>query len=510
MKKRIFAVILALMMILPLIASCVKNDGPSKESTTESASAEPSNSKNEEESGSNDPVESDTHQEVPSDYLSEYDLTGKTIKILYWEDFTMKEFFGEGNPSDEIDYAIYKRNNAVEERTKVKLEFIAEKGNADNMSKYIKKVELDFADSDNAAYDIFATYSRVSPTLSVQGYTADLMNLKPLDFSKPWWPKSLINECKIGNQLHFCSGDISTNMLWMMIGTFFNKQLLEDRGIEFPYELVKSGKWTTEVLKQMTQDIYEDADGDGEISDGDLFGYTIFDTNIDALGTSRKFTAVSRDKDGKLIINPTFFGDEMVDYMEMVQAWFTTAQGFYHSSKTNASRAPFYNGNALFITDRLFIAAGKDNASSGTEGIDFNFGVVPNPKFDEREEYCTNVGHPFTTYSISRKTNLKTETATVLELLAAEGYRYVTPAVFEVAMQLRYSKDSVDAEMYDMIRNNVLFEIGRLMCDTIGTTASNLFTKTVSSNSFSVTSFKVNKKIIQQGIDKVNEAYGLK
>lgn len=508
MKKRILALLLALVMILPLVVACQNTpDDPDATEDTTAPEANPN------ESTPDDSTE-ESKEEVPSDYLADLksEANGKTVTMLYWEDVTMAEFEATDDLSNVINKAIYNRNTAVEDRLGIKLKFAHCKGNDSKKEEYLAKVKSDF-DSPTSEYDIYATYSRVSPQLSIKGYTKDLMTLENLDFTKAWWPESLVEECTIGGQLHFCSGDISTNMLWMMIVTFFNKSLLNQYHIEHPYDLVREGKWTTEVLKQYTQDAFQDLDGQEGTSKDDFVGYTLAGVAVDALQTSAGFRAVDHDSDGMLIMDSEFFGEKMTNYMKTIQEWFHTAQGFYYSSGVADPRAIFKDERALFLTDRLFVVAGKDNENASDadkNGITFSFGLVPNPTMSEGQALGTCVGHPFTTYSISKKSSSANIAAATLELLGAESYRYVTPAVYEVTMKLRYAKEEDDAEMYDYIRNSVQFEIGRLMCDTIGTSIASLFKSTVVASSFSTKSFKSSKGTLQDGINTVNAVFAKK
>lgn len=501
-------------MVLPLVAACQKT--PDEPDDSDSGSAEATNTPSSNDTLSpgetNDPSDSseeESKEEVPADYLSSYNFNGKTIGMLYWSDYTMQEFEATGDLSDSINSAIYNRNAAVEDRLGVKIMFDKTPGNDKNMSDYIEKVKVDFA-SAQVVYDMYATYSRVAPQLSFKGYTADLMKLEPLDFSKPWWPESLVNECTIYDKLFFCSGDISTNMLWMMIGTFFNKGLLEEYKLETPYQLVKDGKWTMEALQTMTANTFKELDGEEGGTDGDFYGYSIYTTNIDALGTASGYVIITRDSGGNLVLNSDYFGETMVNGMKSIQEWLNTSADIYTYSKAEQPRVVFREERALFLTDRLFVAAGKDNTTTeaSKDTIQFNFGIVPNPKWTEEQDgYSTNLGHPFTMYAISRKANDISATAATLELMAAESYRYVTPAVYEVAMKLRYSKDSVDSEMYDYIRNSVKIELGRVMCDCIDTYTASAFRKAVTAKSFETRSYQVKAVTISKKLNELNEKF---
>lgn len=512
MKIRILALIMAVMMIVPLLFACAKPNDPidgsdsgnnqTQNPTPEESTAAPS---------SDATNSSETGEQVPEDYLSGYNFNGDTITILAWSDYTMQEFEANGDMGEEIDTAIYKRNKNTEDRLGVKLEFLWEPCNSTKkMAAYKAKVKADLSDT-KPTYDIFATYSRMCPQLAIAGYTKTLNEIKPLDFSKPWWPSSLINECTIGGKLQFCSGDISTNLLWMMIATFFNKGMLKDNNIEEPYQLVKDGKWTYEKLMQLTNNIYEDTDADGEASLGDTYGIVIGDVNFDAIATAGGFFAIKHEADGRLALREDFGGnaEKMVEAMRFVNTWLSTSKGIFGKEEVVKTRNVFREGRAGFIMDRVFIVAGKDNAAA-KNGLDFDFGIVPNATFEENAPYYTNVGHPFTTYAISMGTHNETAAAATLESLCSEAYKLVTPAVFYAAMKLKYSQDSLDSGMWDIVRDNISFEIARLMCDEIGTTAaSNFFRTAACASSFNPTSgWKATASIIKRGISKINQAYG--
>jgi len=54
----------------------------------------------------------------------------------------------------------------------------------------------------------------------------------------------------------------------------------------------------------------------------------------------------------------------------------------------------------------------------------------------------------------------------VLEALASESYYSVTPALFETALKVKYTRDDESAQMFDIIRETVVFDCGRLFADS--------------------------------------------
>lgn len=68
----------------------------------------------------------------------------------------------------------------------------------------------------DGAYDIFAAYSRTIAACAANSLTTDISYSKYIDFDNPWWQETLVEESMIGDNLYFISGDISTNVLYMM------------------------------------------------------------------------------------------------------------------------------------------------------------------------------------------------------------------------------------------------------------------------------------------------------
>ena len=58
--------------------------------------------------------------------------------------------------------------------------------------------------------------------------------------------------------------------------------------------------------------------------------------------------------------------------------------------------------------------------------------------------------------------------AATLEALAYEGYATVAPAYYEVALKIKYSRSDESAQMFDLIRENVVFDFGALYGGALG------------------------------------------
>ena len=72
------------------------------------------------------------------------------------------------------------------------------------------------------------------------------------------------------------------------------------------------------------------------------------------------------------------------------------------------------------------------------------------------------MGNPFTLYAIAADIADAKMASAFIECFASEGYRQVTPAVFEISLKTRYVSDSLSGYMYDLIRANITYDVGRL------------------------------------------------
>ena len=393
---------------------------------------------------------------VPDDLNETYNF-GETITFFIWDDWRMMEFYSD-ETGDLIDDAIYHRNIAVTERLGVEFEWVEAPGDSGDYSSWLTQAENDWA-ADNE-YDIYAGYSRTIPLLTIRGMAANLLQQEAFNVEKPWWPEALTTECTINDRLYFCTGDIATSMLWYMVAFMYNKDLyeahiLDKNGGKTPMDMVDEDNWTLESFLGLVQDIYVDADNNGQKDITDFYGSTIYSTDITAFMIGAGITSFEKAEDGSLRISEKWNSQRCADICETVgNAMKLTG------ILCNDDRTTFRTQQSIFHMDRVFNIPGTD---TGGEGLDFTVGVVPVPKFDKsQQEYKTNLGNPYTMYAINAQSKEMEATATTLEAMASQNYRAVTPVVFEVAMKVRYTDDSQVAGMFDILKENVSFDVGQL------------------------------------------------
>lgn len=455
MKKlsRILALFCAVLMLLGLVACADTGNG---DNTTEDTIATPDNPAD---------TDDDLYLGYQKDDIPE-DLTydGASVKVLYWSDAERPEFeVDEDETDDRVISAIKARNAMVQERLGVTLDWEGHAGNSGERANFTKYVETQF--NGGTYYDVIATYSRTSGMLATRGYLMDLNTIDDnyLNYEQPWWPDTLVDTCTIGKSLYFISGDISTNNLHFMYAVYFNKEMLAKYELESPYELVDSKQWTLDKLIEMSSDKYQDTNPNSQSDYQDTFGFTSLYYHIDALYTGSDLWLVESDDDKVLIISPDYSGEKAVSLVDKLGAWLTSEDCFTDTSNYNK---PFAEGHALFILDRAYLVDNQNN--SKLNEVEWKYGIVPVPMYDtDQSDYVTVMGNPFTLYSVANGCSDASRASAVIETWASEAYRRTTPAIFEVNMKLRYAKDNDDSRMYDIIRNTIRYDLGRIFSDSL-------------------------------------------
>ncbi len=493
--RKLTALALALLMLVGTLSACAQSDGSADVTADPTTTAAPDAATVPAET--TDPTV-DANGFKRDDLSPELDFGGETITILYWDDCEKQEFFADEINGEIVNDAIYNRNRTVSERLKVELDFVGTKGNWGNQANFITQAQ----NSVNAGgeLDIFAGYSMTGATLAIQGLSRNLIDLPYLNFEQPWWPDSLIDTTTINNKLYFCSGDIATSMLHFMYGVFVNRDMLETFGLEDPYTLVKEGKWTIDKMFSMATGIYADLDGNAKISLNDRFGFVTAEIHFDAFFPSAGLRTVEKTADGMLQLSPLFNSEKTIDLLAKINT-------FFHDSgevALDGTGSYFELGQTLFTQDRVYMAENR------LRDVEFDYCVVPVPKWDEaQEEYITCMAFPFTLYSISSATQKAETAAAVLECLGSEGYRQVTPMLFENAMKVKYATNNATAEMYDLIRDSVDIDLGRIFCTTFKDYTCQIFRGAVKNNSGNTfaAQYKVYEKIMTKALDKINPLY---
>ena len=492
--KRFIVWLLAVLMIAPAAVSCSSGTENASGETEQAAPDTPV------PAASSEAAEPEANENLDAngylkDALPELDFGGEDIGVLFWSDVENAEFEVEELTGEIVNDAIYQRNIDVEDRLNVKYVWIGTPGNNGSKDKYVAVAQASVQAGDGA-YDIYAAYSRTIGASVVNNLTRTLQDSQYIDYEKPWWPDNLLEESMIHDRLYFVSGDISTNVLHMMYCIYYNKQLLEDYNLPTPTDMVFEGTWTVDKLVELTSDAYTDLNGNGRQDIDDRFGFTLVDFHNDAFYTGSGLKLVEKDPDAILKISDDFYSEKAVDLLGKIGPWEQTDTVYQQSDY----ELPFTEGRALFNVNRAHYA------SKALRDSELTYGILPVPKYDENQQnYRTVMGNPVTLYAVSRDSAHPEIDEAVLECMASEAYRLTTPAIFENNMKKKYSIDDVNAQMYDIVRETVSFELGRFFNQYLSDITDIYFHAVTSNNQDWASTSQKNRKVLDKQISKLVE-----
>ncbi len=460
MKKlnllRLFAFTLVTVMMITAFAACAEPVPGESTSASTDAATDPNQSA--QTTASNVDANGYVLDDLPDDL--NFDIT---VNLLVWNDVEHEEFeFAEEDLNgDIVEESIVNRNNTVSERLGVELNFIRVDGDSGNNAAWNQYVNNSV--SINAReFDVLGGYSLSMAMCAKNGYLYNMLDdeCEYLNFDQPWWSNLLLEQATFGDNLYFASGDISRNALEMMYVCYANTTLLEKYKLENPQLLVEDGDWTYDKFFEMCQGVYED-DGDGVKNctndGGDTFGYITSGIHVDPWFYGSGATICERNADGEIVQSESFAGERVSNTLERLCEFLDGEYGIYTDSVTH--QHAFGQGRALFMQERARVSHKILKADYG----ETKFVILPCPKYDkDQEDYITVMGNPFTLYAISLDIADPKMASAFIECFASEGYRQVTPAVFELSLKARYVDDPISGQMYDIIRANLTYDVGRI------------------------------------------------
>ena len=497
MKKRILALILTLAMVVPMLIACGADDAKQPAATTPKAgdtTAAPT--------GTTAPAvtEPDYKPELP-----EVRYEGEQLVIIHRDPMasTYKEYYlmAEERNGDLLNDAVFKRNTTIEEKYGIEIVNVI-----DNKTHTAVSTA---AQSQSDEYDLAFPQMMNISSLCTSGYLYNLHDLDYVDFSKPYWDSNLDKDTTLYGKLYAMVSDISLMTMLGTRGIIFNRDLAKENNLEDPYDLVHNNQWTLDKLIEMSHAVSEDLNGDQKFDDMDRYGMLTESSNYRYFVVSGGVDIFTFDADGNPVSG--FTNEKTID---IIEKWRTVYNDETHAidyndlggtagaaaldgSKWNYGRQIFARGQILFLQN----AASTFN-SIADFGMEQEYGILPQPKYDSAQEdyYCMPDYN--TTVLVIPSTNDDYERLGILlEDMAYQSSQTILPSYYETVIKIRRAPVPEVAEMLDVIKNSICYHVGMIYnidADSIIGQAS------TSGNIASV--FKIGEKRMNAQIKKIAEA----
>jgi hypothetical protein len=199
-----------------------------------------------------------------------------------------------------VNDALYEHSLAVEDKLNININLYSTGlGEVDSI------VNTTVASGDNA-YDVFWQYLESSSNQVLKGNCLSLDQADALNFSKPWWKKSLIDDISIGDKVYMAFGDITLYTYECMTVMTFNKRIVDMFQKADPYELVDSDEWTFDAFTTMIDGVKQDVDGNGVYGEDlvDLFALGAFPSqSYEAFFVNQGLGIIEKDENNLPVYN---------------------------------------------------------------------------------------------------------------------------------------------------------------------------------------------------------------
>lgn len=442
--KRISAMAAAIIMLTAIMLSAVscksgandeKSEIPTTQSSPEETSEEPTDPRN-----------------IP-DNLPEKDLGGRDFNILCHE-MLINEFVAEEEIGETVNDAIYLRNLTVAERFNANINMINIPGTWNDRDAYMNTIKNSVA-AGESTYDMVAGVTSYIPNLITQGIFLDINTVDYLDFSKPWWGEELIKELSIGDKLYLVTGDIALSMWDSIFVFYFNKQLAQDNSLPNLYELVKNKVWTYDKFVELSKSVSKDVNGDGKYNKEDMFGF-VTTTGTVANAFSGAFDLKITYKDEENIPHPSLDVAKWTDVaVELIDLHYNSQSTLTLADGSDATIVQMFQDNrVLFFPQTL-------SFSRDFRAMETDFGILPFPLYDENQaNYYSAVRNAMSLIGIPVTVSSPDDCGLIMEALAAESYKTVIPAYYDVSLKVKNTRDDESGEMLDIIRDNLWMNFG--------------------------------------------------
>ena len=443
--KKILCLLLAIFFVLSLAACGGDGGQDTTPPDTTPADTEPSNEREQ------------VKDSVPED-LSYAGQSDNTVTFFVRDNMEILkyEICCEELMNDTLYDAIHYRNIDVENRLGVKIKQVAQDG-AYSAYKAWFEVLSTAVNTNSSDYDAAAIYTTYGAPYALQNLYYNLNDVSVqygdgyLDLEKPWWNQSIVDDCTMYGVLYFLCGDLSVSGTSGAHMVWFNKDLFNQKfpeeSFDILYDYVDGGTWTIGRMTDYVSQVWDDVNSSGTIDDGDVVGFrSALSTGayMDSWNYAMGINMLDRDAYGDYSI--ANFSAQMVPAFEAVRNLYQ-GEGSLIAASSEESVTNLGAGNVLFVD-------GSVGDGSTFRASTVNYGCLPMPKFNAEQEEYGNAMWTYTSLMVLLN-NLAPERAkmvsAVLELMAAESYKQVTPVYYTKVITGQYSKDEADARMFDIV-----------------------------------------------------------
>ncbi len=452
--KKLTALLLALLTIASVLASCSGDGGTMSDTSSAVTSTEAVDTTEAEET------------RIQSSLPEEYDLEGYTLTyfgadIEIGVDANNSDLgvFAYEENGDIINDAAFYRNQAVCEKYNCQLEYVP-CGKGGHPINTVKPVIL----ADDPAYDVLLEGAGHMPALASEGLIVDLNSLEYMDMSAPWWLQTVNETLSIGNKLYATIGSHMIRTKTFLYTVFFNYKLADDYGIDKDelYAAARDKTWTLDMLFDKAKIAKDDLNGDGKYDSNDLWGCSGESYCAYTLTYGAGVDYVTKDSDDIPHVTP--LNEKNIGTITKVLEFMTNDDVMLVTNRITGVDNVWTTRTQMLISDQYMFFLGQPSPSA-VRGMESDFGILPSPLYDEtQDEYRhTTTVYNGTAFMIPVSAKDVETVGFISEALSYESYYSFLPAFYENFLETKYARDEDAVEMLQLIHNTIYYDLGGIL-----------------------------------------------
>jgi hypothetical protein len=451
--KRKTAFALAMLMLLAAMSSCsesqVNEETPGETVSSAEVSADP-------EAVLTEETAEDDGKTAYAPELPERDYEGFAFRIVSRDDdmhsypVHTRDLYAEEMNGEALNDAVYERNALIQEtyNVEIKLETYSETANEQTPNTMVQNAVM--AGSDD--YDLLTTHMIYGANSVLKNIFLNFNTIDYIDLTKPYWNQRAHSAFTVGEKTYLALSDFcfsSNDNTHCMV---YNKTLAENYNIGDLYEVVKNNEWTYDKFRTLCENVSNDTNGDGQMTEEDLYGYLIGGgSGLINWMFAADLHVMAKDENNLPYLD--FFSEKTVDAYTWTYDLHHSDDSYYIASWVD-TKVPimFGSDHALFMTTQIGVIEDLRDMES-------DFGALPYPKYTaEQETYYHYVDGHAAIMAVPKTVGDIERTGILLEALSYESYKSVLPWYYEVLMTKKNVRDEQSGEMLELIYNTRAFD----------------------------------------------------
>ncbi len=427
MNKKPLALFLALLLASSSVAGCMKKEDNKKQT---------GNSEN-------------SQQTEDGLSLPDIDGEGESFDVFIGYGVANTDFLAKEENGETLNDIMYNRNQTVQNRFNVNFTVKEGLNNNSEATPIIRSL----IQSGDDTYEVFINVQHVGVPLIYEDLFVEWNeNMPYANLENPWWYQNVQRDLNFNNKVYVAAGAYNFHCLRGSGVLSFNKTMLDELGLEYPYQMVLDGEWTIDKLIEYSKKAAKDLNGDGTMTfDSDRYGMAGWKWEMmPALFVGMGGNPVTKGEDNLPHLNIN--NERTFTVIDKMLELFSDGNGAWSSGSNYADSGTMFREGRLMFHDTTL------DQLTGLREMEDDFGVVPYPKLDEDQEayYSRTVNYSSLTYI--PVTNQKLDlTSAILEYMSYISYNELIPAFYDIILTVKTTRDTESEAMIDIVRESARF-----------------------------------------------------